>query len=191
MMQTTLGVDVIGVVRPGALHAVATTRNGRVGLLATEATVASGAYREAVAAVDPHVDLLEVACPGLADLVEAGTFDATVVDAVRDVCAPLREARVDTVILGCTHYPLIAPVLRRTLGPGVAIVSSGAPLARTVEHVLGSRGLAARREGEGAYRFLTTGDPEPFAAMGTRFLQMPLGAVDRVALAPTEGTFAA
>ena len=183
MMQTTLGVDVIGVVRPGALHAVTATHNGRVGLLGTQATVDSGAYRDAVAAVDPHVELVEVACPELAETIEAGLdFDEHVVASVREVCAPLRDAGVDTVILGCTHYPLVRPLLQRMLGPRVRIISSGAPLARTVEHVLGARGLAARREGEGTYRFLTTGDPAPFRALGTRFLQMPLLDVAHVEL---------
>jgi glutamate racemase len=185
MMQTTLGVDVIGVVRPGAIHAVAATRNGRVGLLATQATVDSGAYREALTAADPHVQLTEVACPDLAQQVERGSFDEEVLTRVREACAPLRAAGIDSVILGCTHYPLLRPMLQRTLGPDVAIISSGEPLARSVEHVLGSRGLAAARGGEGDYRFLTTGDPAPFAASGSRFLQLPLSQVDQVALSPT------
>jgi glutamate racemase len=185
MMQTTLGVDVIGVVRPGAVHAVAATRNGRVGLLATRATVDSGAYREALGLVDPHVELTEVPCPDLAEQVERGAYDAETLASVRAACEPLKAAGVDTVILGCTHYPLLTPMLQRTLGPEVAIVSSGAPMARSVEHVLGARGLAAGRCAEGEYRFLTTGDPEPFAAMGSRFLQLPLGVVDRVELSPT------
>jgi glutamate racemase len=174
MMQTTLGVDVIGVVRPGAVHAVAATRTGRVGLMATTATVKSGAYAEAVAAADPHVDLVSVPCPDLTQIIEGGfPFDQRVVDTVRRYCEPLREARVDTVILGCTHYPLVRPMLQRILGPGVTIISSGAPLARQVEHVLGSRSLGSHREGEGDYSFLCT--------LGPRFLQMPLGEVAQVA----------
>ncbi|MCW3038465.1 MAG: glutamate racemase [Solirubrobacterales bacterium] len=189
MMRTTLGVDVIGVVRPGAVHAVAATRNGRVGLLATTATVQSGAYAEAITAADPHVDLVQVPCPDLTAIIEGGfPFDQRVVDTVRRYCAPLREARVDTVVLGCTHYPLVRPMLQRILGPGVTIIASGVPLARQVEHVLGSRSLAAQgREDparpEGEYSFLCTGDPEPFRALGTRFLQMPLGEVVQVDVA--------
>ncbi len=142
MMQTTLGVDVLGVVQPGAVMAVAATRNGRVGYMATEATVASGAYESAIAAADPFVTVTGVACPGLVPLIERGSpFDAEIVEAVRHYTRPLREAQVDTVILGCTHYPLIRPMLQRMLGRGVQIVSSGVPIARQVEHVLGSRGL--------------------------------------------------
>ncbi|HMS62025.1 MAG TPA: glutamate racemase [Solirubrobacteraceae bacterium] len=188
MRQTTLGVDVLGVVRPEAVQAVTATHSGRIGLLATPATVASGAYAEAVHAADPHVDLVSVATPDLAPIIQAGfPFDDEVVAVVRAAVAPLREARVDTVILGCTHYPLIRPMLQRMLGGGVEIVTSGAALARQVEHALGSRGLASTREGEGDYRFLSTGDPEAFRMLGTRFLQLPLGAVEQVHL-PIEAT---
>ena len=88
---------------------------------------------------------------------------------------------MDTVILGCTHYPLVRPMLQRFLGRGVEIITSGAPLARQVEHVLGSRGLGSPQQGEGRYSFLCTGeDAEGFRALGTQFLQMPLGEVETV-----------
>ncbi|HXW58090.1 MAG TPA: glutamate racemase [Solirubrobacteraceae bacterium] len=184
MMETTLGVDVLGVVRPEAFQAVAATRSGRIGLLATPTTVASGAYLEAVAAVDPHVTLHSVACPELASIIEAGRqFDEHAVASVREACAPLRREGVDTVILGCTHYPLIQPMLQRILGPSVTLISSGAALARQVEHALSTRGLQNPRDGEGDYRFLCTGDAEAFRERGTRFLQMPLGEVERIELA--------
>ncbi len=183
MAQTTLGVDVLGVVQPEAVQAVTTTRTGRIGLLATPATVASGAYGEAVHAADPHVDLIAVSTPELAPIIQAGfPFDDGVVDVVRAAVAPLREADVDTVILGCTHYPLIRPLLQRMLGRGVEIVTSGGALARQVEHALGSRGLASPHRSEGDYRFLSTGDPEAFRMLGTRFLQLPLGTVEQVQL---------
>jgi glutamate racemase len=183
MMETTLGVDVIGVVKPEALQAVATTRSGRIGLLATPATVASGAYDRAVAEADPHVELTSVACPDLAPLIQSGSaVDEHLLDVVRGYTQPLREAGVDTVILGCTHYPLVRPMLQRFLGREVTIVTSGAALARQAERALASRGLLNDRAGEGTYGFLCTGDPEAFRSLGTRFLQMPLGEVERVAL---------
>ncbi len=183
MMQTTLGVDVIGVVAPAAVHAVAATRNGKVGLLATDVTVRSGAYEEAITAIDPHVELTSVPCHDLAELIQLG-FPASqeLVDTVRGYCAPLREAGVDTVVLGSTHYPLVRPVIQRTLGRDVGLITSGIPLSRQVDHVLGSRGLGSAREGEGTYRFLCTGDVERFRATGTRFLQMPLTEVEHVTL---------
>ena len=183
MRQTTLGVEVLGVVRPEAIQAVATTNNGRIGLLATNATVASGAYDEAIHAADPHVTLVSVAAQELAPLIQSGsTFDQRVVELVRGYIEPLRQARVDTVILGCTHYPLLSPILQRMLGRDVRIVTSGVALARQVEHVLGARDLANPDQSEGSYRFLCTGDPEAFAAIGTRFLQLPLGPVEPVTL---------
>jgi glutamate racemase len=183
MMETTLGVDVLAVVRPEAVQAVASTTSGRIGLLATPATVASGAYAEALAAVDAHVTLVAVACPDLAPIIQRGsTFDDAVVQTVREYVAPLRDAEVDTVILGCTHYPLVRPLLQRMLGPGVEIVTSGAALARQVEHALSSRSLGSPQTGEGEYRFLCTGDADAFRAAGTRFLQLPLGTVERIDL---------
>jgi glutamate racemase len=188
MMETTLGVELLGVVRPEALQAVAATRNGRIGLLATPVTVASRSYERAVGAVDAHVTLHPVACPTLASIIQAGEqFDERAVQSVRDACEPLIEAGVDTVILGCTHYPLISPMLQRILGPYVRLVSSGGALARQVEHALSTRGLGNPREqGEGRYSFLCTGEVESFREIGTRFLQMPLGEVEHVELAAAE-----
>jgi len=177
-------IDVIGVVGPATQLAVAGSRSGRIGLLATPATVASGAYERAVYGADPHVHLESVACPDLAPIIERGfPFDEQVVETARGYCVPLRDAEVDTVILGCTHYPLVAPMLQRSLGRGVGLVTSGAGVARSVERALASRELLNPQRGEGAYRFVCTGDVESFRALGTRFLQMPLGEVVHVELA--------
>ncbi|MDQ6816366.1 MAG: glutamate racemase [Actinomycetota bacterium] len=176
-------IDVIGVVSCATQLAVAGSRTGRIGLLATPATVASGAYERAVLAADPHVQLESVACPELAPIIQGGSaFDQRVVETVRAYCAPLTEAAVDTVILGCTHYPLVAPLLQRMLGRGVALVTSGAGVVRSVERALSSGGLLNPQRLEGSYRFQCTADVESFRALGTRFLQMPLGRVDHVEL---------
>jgi glutamate racemase len=178
-----LQIDVIGVVAPATQLAVAGSRSGRIGLMATPATVASGAYERAVHAADPHVHLESVACRDLAPIIQSGfPFDEHIVGTVRDYCAPLREADVDTVILGCTHYPLVAPMLQRMLGRGVTLVTSGAGVARSVERALTARDLLNPQDGEGFYRFQCTGDVESFRALGTRFLQMPLGDVIHVDL---------
>ena len=179
-----LAIDVIGVIAPATQLAVAGSRNGRIGLLATPATVASGAYARAVRTVDPHVQLESVACPDLASIIEAGSpFEDSVLELVRAYCAPLRAAQVDEVILGCTHYPLIAPMLQRIVGRGVTLVTSGAGVARSVERALAARDLLNPRADEGDYRFQCTGDVESFCALGTRFLQMPLGEVVHVEVA--------
>jgi glutamate racemase len=175
------GIEVIGVVGPEARLAVQITRNGRIGLLATPATVASDAYAEAVRGTGEWAHLVSVPCPDLAPIIQSDfPFDEHVVDTVRAYCRPLREAEVDTVILGCTHYPLVAPLLQRMLGPDVTLVTSGHAAARVVERALAARGLNSPRRAEGDYRFLCTGDTQAFRAHGTRFLQMPLGEVDHV-----------
>jgi glutamate racemase len=176
-------LDVIGVLLPAAQLAVAASRSGRIGLLATPSTVASRAYERTVLAADPHVHLESVACPDLASVIEAGfPFDEDLVETVRGYCAPLRVAEVDTVILGCTHFPLIAPMLQRILGRGVTLVGSGPGVARSVERALAARDLLNPRQGEGSYRFRCTGRVESFHVLGTRFLQMPLGEVTHVEL---------
>ena len=180
------GLDVIGVVGPETQAAVVATRTGRVGLLATPATVASGAYERAVAAADPHVRLTSVAAPDLAPIIQNGTsIDDRVVETVRAYCEPLKQAGVDAVILGCTHYPLVRPLLQRMLGGGVTLVSAGQSVARRVESALAARDLSSPNQGEGDYRFLCTGDPESFAQLGTRFLQLPLNEVTHVEVTPT------
>jgi glutamate racemase len=183
MMETTLGVDVVAVVGPESQMAVEATHNGKIGLLATPTTVASGAYDRAVHAADPMVELHAVQCPDLAPIIQGGfPFDEHVVETVRAYCEPLREAGVDTVILGCTHYVLVAPMLQRMLGRGVRLVSSGPAIARRVEHALEHRGLSNPRADEGDYRFLCTGDADAFRQHGSHFLQMPLGEIVHVDL---------
>ena len=176
-------VDVIGVVGPESNLAVAGTRNGRIGVLATPATIASGAYSRAVLAVDPLVRVTNVACPRLAQISQTGApITQDDVELARGYCAPLREAGVDTAILGCTHYPFVRTLLQRLLGPDVALITSGTAIARRVEHALARRDLATTRAGEGSYSFLCTGDAPSFAEIGSRFLQLPMGAVDHVEL---------
>lgn len=180
-------VDVLGVIAPAAQLAVEATANGRVGVLATPATVASGAYADAIAEHDARVHVESVPCPDLAPIIQRGfPFDERVVETVRGYTAPLRAAEVDTVILGSTHYPLVAPMLQRMLGRGVHLVTSGQGVVRSVERALAARDLLNERPGEGDYRFLCTGDVEAFRSLGTRFLQMPLGDVRRVELEPVE-----
>jgi glutamate racemase len=179
------GVAVVGVVAPESRLAAAATRNGRVGLIATPATVASGAYDRALAQASAgRAELHAVAAPELAPLIQAGgEVDERTVACVERACGPLRDADVDTVILGCTHYPLVRPLLQRTLGRGVEIVTSGAAIATEVERELAGRGLAAPTDRRGQYGFLSSGDPEEFRRLGTRFLQLPIARVGHVQVA--------
>jgi glutamate racemase len=181
--ETDSDVDVIGVIAPATQLAVAGSRTGRIGVLATRATVISGAYDTAVRQADPHVYLESVACPDLAPAIQSGfPFDQALVEMIRGYCTPLKAAEVDTVILGCTHYPLVAPMLQRSLGRGVSLVTSGTGVARSVERALAARQLLNPQTTEGSYRFLCTAGPEAFREVGVRFLQMPFGDVELVEL---------
>lgn len=177
------GVEVVAVIEPEAEIAAALTGNGKVGVLATPATIRSGAYVEALARQHRALTITEVEAPDLAAVIQRGfPFDQSVVEMVRTYCEPLRRAEVDTVVLGCTHYPLVGPMLQRTLGRDVRLVSAGHAIAASAQRVLAERGLAAAGGEEGAYSFLCTEDPETFRKLGTRFLQMPVGEVELVEL---------
>jgi len=186
-LQEDLTVPVIGVITPEAYAAVQITRNRRIGLLATAATVEAGRYAALVRALDAGVELVAVECPRLVPLIESDDpFSAQTTEAVREYAAPLKEAGVDTVILGCTHYPLIRPIFQRVFGRDVTLVFSAEETAREVAETLARKGIENEPGREGAYRFLTTGEPALFRELGERFLQLPLGDVEQVALADLE-----
>jgi glutamate racemase len=177
------GIAVVGVIAPAARQAARATDNKRVGLLATPATVASGAYDRAIHSADPDIHLHSVPCPRLAPLIqEGGALDATVVGIVDEYCEPLHDAGVDTVILGCTHYPIVRSVLQRALGREVTLVSSGQAIADEVERELSVRSLDNEIDRRGSYRFLCTGDPEAFRAVAARSLGLPVEDVRQVEL---------
>lgn len=182
-LQERFSTPIVGVVTPGARAAVQTSRYRRVGVMATEATVESESYVHAIRGFDAGAEVHQQACPGLAEFIQGGDVASReVADAVRAYTTPLKEKRPDVVIMGCTHYPLIAPLLQRNLGRDVTLVNPAAEVAREVEEILERQGLARRDEREGSYRFFCTGDPEAFRAVGARFLQMPLEDVTHVPL---------
>src|SRR6476661_2661882 len=186
-LQEQLAVPVVSVIVVEAHEAVQATRNRRIGLLATELTVASGRYDTLVHTLDAGVSFTALACPKLVPLIEAGdTYSDEVVGAVREYAAPLKEAGCDTVILGCTHYPLLRPIFQRAFGRDVTLVFSADETAREVAETLSRKGFDNEPSRDGTYRFLTTGDPELFRSLGERFLQLPLGDVERVEVAELE-----
>jgi glutamate racemase len=177
------GIGVVTVIDPEAEIAGALSQTGKVGVLATPATVRSGAYLRALAAQHRALTVTEVEAPDLAAVIQRGfPFEESVVEMVRSYCEPLKRAEVDTVILGCTHYPLVRPMLQRILGRDVQLVSAGHAIAATAQRELATAGLAKTGNEEGTYRFLCTGDPDAFRELGTRFLQMPLGDIEQVDL---------
>jgi len=186
-LQEELAVPVVSVIVPEAHAAVQATRNRRVGLLATELTVASRRYELLVHALDAGVRMTAVACPKLVPLIEGGdTFSEDVVAAVREYAAPLKESGCDTVILGCTHYPLLRPVFQRSFGRDVTLIFSADETAREVAETLARKGFENDPDREGAYTFLTTGDAELFRTLGERFLQLSIATVELVAVSELE-----
>ncbi len=162
-------VPVVEVILPATRRAVAATRSGRIGVICTRATAESLAYDDAFAAA-PHVSLTTRACPRFVDFVESGvTGGEELLAAAHDYLDPLVAAGVDTVILGCTHYPLLTGVISYVMGDGVTLVSSAEECAKDVYKLLVGRDLA-RPDGEPSYRFLTTGAPDEFEHIGRRFL---------------------
>jgi glutamate racemase len=187
LLQERLTAPVVGVLSPEAHAAVQATRNRRIGVLATEATVESDRYANAIRSLDAGVEVVSVACPALVPMIEAGGVSTADMDeAVRAYAAPLRAVEVDTVILGCTHYPLVRPVFERVFGRRTTLVFSADETAREVAETLARREVENDPARSGSCRFLTTGPPAEFRALGERFLQLPVGTVERVALATLE-----
>ncbi len=190
-LQEELSVPVVGVITPEAHAAVQATRNRCIGLLATQATVDAGRYADLVRALDAGAELVAIPCPRLVPLIEGDDpYGEATEQAVREYAAPLQDAGVDTVILGCTHYPLIRPLFQRVFGRDVTLVFSAEETAREVATTLARKRIENDAARTGEYRFLTTGDPSAFREMGRRFLQLPIGEVEHVDVARLEGAAA-
>lgn len=179
-------VPVMGVIVPGARRAVKVSPGGRIGVIGTRATVASEAYPRAILALREDAEVFSQACPLFVPLAEEGWTDN---DAARLVAEtylePLKAARVDTVVLGCTHYPLMVPVIRRVMGDGIALVDSAGAVATEVRDWLAQdRVLAAPSGGaKSANRFYVTDSPAPFAAVAQRFLGRAVELIGRARVA--------
>ncbi|WP_445258942.1 glutamate racemase [Nocardioides aurantiacus] len=163
-------VPVVEVILPAARRAVAASREGRIGVICTRATAESMAYDDAFAAA-PHVTLSTRVCPRFVELVEQGvTSGPELLAAAHDYLDPLVGDGVDTLILGCTHYPLLTGVISLVMGDGVTLVSSAEECAKDVYRTLVQHGLERESHAPATHRFLTTGQPEEFATIGRRFL---------------------
>ncbi|GAA3547927.1 glutamate racemase [Nocardioides daeguensis] len=173
-------VPVVEVIYPATRRAVAATRNGRIGVISTRATAESMAYDDAFAAA-PQITLTTRACPRFVDFVEAGVTGGDELIAVaHDYLDPLTELGIDTLILGCTHYPLLTGVISYVMGDDVTLVSSAEECAKDVYRMLADSGLM-RPAGEPSYTFTTTGSPAEFETIGRRFLGPELVAAGQFA----------
>lgn len=166
-----LDVPIVGVIEPGIRAAQRATRSGRVGVIGTVGTVGSGAYDRVAASVAPDIELVAAACPGFVEFVEAGDLDSYQVHVLAErLLAPVVDAHVDTLVLGCTHYPLLARTIADVMGPDVVLVSSADETAFMVREMLRDDGEPAPADSPVVHEFLTSGDPATFALLGTRFL---------------------
>jgi glutamate racemase len=178
-LRDELPVPVIGVVEPGARAAVSALRSGTIGVIGTAGTIASGAYEKAIRELRPDARVVVLACPLFAPLVEEGwtSHPATRIVA-EEYLRPFRDDPPDALVLGCTHYPLIAPVLAQVVGPGVLLIDSAAETARETASVLAQHDLCATPSDElPTHRFVASDDPEQFLRLASRFLGRT---VDRV-----------
>ena len=176
-------VPVVGVIEPGARAAVAATASGRVGVIGTAGTIASGAYERAITALRPGANVVSQACPLFVPLVEEGWFDHPATEAIaREYLRTLERAHVDVVVLGCTHYPLLKPLLGRVLEPGVRLIDSAAETADAVRRELETTGLLAPPDGDPTHQFVVSDDEPHFRSVGARFLGERLQDVEVVPL---------
>ncbi len=174
-------IPVIGVIEPGARASVAATKTGHIAVIGTEATVRVGAYVRAIHAIDPEAHVVQEPCGLFVTLAEEGWLSGEVVEAAaRHYLTPLfrRKARPDTLVLGCTHFPMLARPIRKVVGPGVKLVDSAETTARAVEAELAEQGLAAKRRRKGWNRFLATDSRERFARVGGIFFGEVIRAKD-------------
>ena len=162
-------VPIVSVIEPGVRAAIAATRNRRIGVIGTEATIDSGAYAKAVAATRANVELVSKACPKFVEFVEAGdTTSDAVLAAAEEYLLPLKDGQIDTLIMGCTHYPLLSGVIQYVLGDEIVLISSAEPTANEVYARLLEADLIDRSGEPGDLRFVLSGDTD--AELGRRFL---------------------
>lgn len=185
MLRVELDVPVVGVIEPGARAVVERTRSGRVGVIGTKGTIASGAYPRAVAALNTRAEVISAAAPLFVPLAEEGWTEGEVPRlAARRYLESLCAARIDALLLGCTHYPLlraaIEQALRELAAEQVAVIDSATAVAQTVADLLEERDRTSTRHSLGELTFLATDGPEAFRSVGSRFLGLPLDLVELV-----------
>jgi glutamate racemase len=184
VLQAELPIPVVGVIGPGALAAARATQSGRVGVIGTPGTIRSGAYQRALELARPGVQVLSRACPLFVPLAEEGWTrgdDEIVLATARRYLGELSQGEIDTLVLGCTHYPLLREAIGAVMGKGVRLIDSAEATAEAVATLLTERELRAPH-GAGSARYFVTDLPERFGEVGARFLGRPIGAVEQVDL---------
>lgn len=173
-------VPIVGVISPGVREAVYATQNRRIGVIGTKGTVKSRAYEIEIKQLDPKVKVTAVSCPLFVPFVEEGWLSGEVVeDVAKTYLKPLKEAKVDTIILGCTHYPLLKPVIKKIMGNNVTLIDSAKQVAIEVKKILCAENLL-NRKGRGSQRFFVSDNPEWFSELAERFLGRSVKNVKKV-----------
>lgn len=178
-LRAELHIPIIGVIEPGARAAVAATRSRNIGVIGTAGTIRSGAYERAIREIAPDARITVQPCPLFVPLVEEGWLDTDATRLIaREYLQPLADAGVDTLVLGCTHYPLLKPVLADVLGAGVRLIDSAAETAAETRRMLADRQIEATPTREPIRRFVASDDSNQFLRLGQRFLGRALDAVE-------------
>jgi len=182
-LQEATPVPVIGVIKPGARAAIAAGASGPIGVIGTAGTIASNAYARAIAALSPGMPVIQRACPLFVPFVEEGWFDHPATEMVaKEYLDPLRTQTVRALVLGCTHYPLLKPLLQRVMGGDVRLIDSGEETAAVVAQVLGRTALDAPPDSAATHRFAVSDDEARFRKVGIRFIGSRMGPAEVVPL---------
>jgi len=178
-----LKIPVLGVINPGARAAIKRTRNYRVGIIGTEGTIKSGAYEKALKSLNSRLFVASLACPKFVPLVESGEYTGPIAEKiVNEALKPLLAQNLDTLILGCTHYPLLEPLIKNVMGDPVHVISSGDETAREISAILQYNGLLATADTEPEHEFFTTGSRGIFAKIASQWLGTPIPHVKKIKL---------
>lgn len=171
-LKRRYNIPVIGVIEPGAKAATNVTKKMKVGVIGTKATISSGVYERELKRLNSEIDVISASCPLFVPLVEEGWFKKDVTRMIaRQYLHPLKKKNIDTIVLGCTHYPLLRPIIRDVLGKGIAIIDSATQTATAVRRIVYKKKIYNRKRGNGKYRFYVTDEPELFRKIGARFLR--------------------
>ncbi len=181
-IKASLSIPVVGVIEPGARAAVSATKHGRIGVIGTDATIRSGSYARAINALDRSIEVFGLACPLFVPLVEEGWTDGVITELTAErYMKGLAGKGIDTLVLGCTHYPLLKDVLSRVMGSGIDLIDSAIETAREIQRILGSNSLLNPAGGK-MRKFYVTDSPEKFVKVGERFLGRKIDDIKKIEL---------
>ncbi len=181
VIKSHFRIPIVGVIAPGVREAVYATQNKRIGVIGTRGTVKSNAYEKQIKQLDPSVKVISVACPLFVPFAEEGFLEGNeVLSIAKGYLKPLNNFGVDTVILGCTHYPLLKPVIKKALGNNVTLIDSAKQVAIEVKRILAAEGLLNRGRNKASHKFYVSDNPEWFTGLAKRFLGTPVSGAKKV-----------